>query len=114
MLSVIFSSGEEIQMEKKTKIRGNREIFKAQSDISIEPSGNILICENGKEVDNIKYTIYNQKDVNQDNKKWHQLNPPNDTYVLQVNGIYNTNNTVSIKKIAIQKLIGKQNILLNI
>jgi hypothetical protein len=113
MLSVIFSSGEEIKMDQKTKMRGNREIFKSLStSILIESTGNILIHENGKQVDNIKYIIYASED---DSPKWHQLNLPNNPYVLQINTIYNnTDNIFLVKKIAIQKLTGKQNILLNI
>jgi hypothetical protein len=118
MLSVVFNSGEKFQMEKKTKIRGNREIFNTQLNSSIEPSGNILIYENDKEVDNIIYTIYDNIDLSNKEprvKKWHQLNLPSNTYVLQVNSIYNDDtNMFLITKIAIQKLIGKQNILLNI
>jgi len=118
MLSVVFSSGEKIQMEKKTKIRGNREIFKTQLNSAIEPSGVILIYENDKEVDSIKYTIYDNIDLPSEEpriQKWHQLNLPSNPYVLQVNSIYNDDtNMFLITKIAIQKLIGKQNILLNI
>ena len=111
MLSIIFNSGEKIQMEKNTKIRGNREIFKAASNILAPNTGNILIYENDKEVDSIKYLISDLSTT----KKWHQLNDPTNTYVIQIHSLYDeTNKMFLITKIAIQKLIGKQNILLNI
>jgi len=108
-LSIVFTTSEKIEMDKETKIRGNREIFKASSNILIEKTGNIIIYENNKEVDNISYLI-GDTDTN---KKWHQLNNPDNTYVVQINSTY-SDNMYLVTKIAIQKLMGRQNILLNI
>jgi len=110
VLSILFSENDKkIKMDSITKNRGNREIFKISIVESIPRSGIIYIYEKNKEVANINYSIgSNNTDI-----RWYQLNQPSDNYVVQIRGHIDSDLFI-IEKIAIQKIIGEKNILLNI
>jgi hypothetical protein len=110
-ISILFdgqSEGENILMDTNTQIRNNREIFKASTNLKFVQTGKVIIYENNQEMKTIEYSI----DVS-DTSKWFQLNELYDTYVLQVK-LQTINDQLILSKIAIQKLLGKKNILLNI
>ena len=119
MLSIIFNTPSEsltlpisaqVDMEKKTIFRGNREIFKASADLIINNIGMLTILNKNKEVSTIPYHITcDAENVS----VWKQLNLPNNDYVVQVKGVSNINE-FKISKIAIQKIIEDKNMLLNI
>ena len=108
MTSISFNNGEKIQMEEKTQFRGNREIYKASSNIIIPLEGAVTIFEGIKEACTISYKLNKENEL-----LWHQLNPPDNLYVVQIK-INKNADTIMVKKIAIQKIIGEKNILLNI
>ena len=120
-ISVIFNSENEvdvndvdgnsinIKMEANTQIRNNREIFKASPNAKFNQTGKIIVYENNIEKQSIDYSI----DISSDESKWYQLNGLADTYVFQVK-LQNINDQLTLSKIAVQKLLGRKNRLLNI
>lgn len=114
-LSILLDNNiihDKITMEEKTQIRNNREIFKLSTKLEFFQNGEILVYENNKQKENIVYSI-NNIDKNINDAKWYQLNSPCDTYVIQVK-LQNIEDQLILLKIAVQKLLGKKNILLNI
>jgi hypothetical protein len=111
-ISILFDgqiNGETILMDKITQIRNNREIFKASTDLIFNQTGKIIIYENNQEKQMIEYSI----GISDDEVKWYQLNGICDTYVFQVK-LQNIDGQLKLLKIAVQKLLGKINRLLNI
>ena len=112
MTSILFNNNLEILMEKGSVNRGNRLIHKSKNMANIIPlSGNIKIFKKNKQLYELNYNI--NEDLVSSLLKWHQLNPSNDQFVVQLNASYDDNNLV-IKKVAIQELSGIKDVLLNI
>jgi len=117
-ISILFEPDDEaginnneinITMETNTQIRNNREIFKASPNLKFNQTGKIIIFENNIEKQSINYSI----DISSDESRWYQLNGLSDTYVFQVK-LQNINDQLILSKIAVQKLLGRKNRLLNI
>ena len=104
-----INSDNNIKMEANTQIRNNREIFKASPNIKFNQTGKIIVYENNVEKQSIDYSI----DISGDDSKWYQLNSLSDTYVFQVK-LQNINDQLTLSKIAVQKLLGRKNRLINI
>lgn len=111
MTSILFNDLE-ILMKKEMVNRGNRHIHKSNTITNTIPlSGNIKILKKNKQLYEINYNI--NKDDESSLSKWHQLNPSNDQFVVQIKASYENNNLI-VKKVAIQELVGIRDVLLNI
>jgi len=112
MTSILFNNDLEILMEKEGVNRGNRYIHKSKNIANTIPlSGSIKISKKNKQLCELNYNI-NEESV-ASLPKWHQLNPSNDQFVIQIKASYENNNLI-VKKIAIQELAGIRDVLLNI
>ena len=112
MTSILFNNDLEILMEKGGVNRGNRHIHKSNNITNIIPlNGNIKILKKNKQLYELNYNI-NEESVTS-LPKWHQLNPSNDQFVVQIKASYENNNLI-VKKVAIQELAGIRDVLLNI
>jgi hypothetical protein len=112
MTSILFNNDLEILMKKEGANRGNRHIHKSKNMTNIIPlSGSIKILKKNKQLCEINYNI--NEDLISSSPKWHQLNPSNDQFVIQIKALYENNNLI-VKKVAIQELAGIKDVLLNI
>jgi hypothetical protein len=111
MTSILFNNDLEILMEKGGANRGNRYIHKSKNIANAIPlSGSIKILKKNKQLCELNYNI-NEESASL--PKWHQLNPSNDQFVVQIKASYENNNLI-LNKVAIQELAGIRDVLLNI